>query len=83
MSRRVVWVAAAAVLRRPSLWPAAARLVARSARSGWWRRPPFLPLPSSSYIRFRLLTQYGDSEAEPAADDVVSYLRWCRHWPSP
>ncbi len=72
---------ALAVLRNPALWPTAARQLRRTARRGWWRRPPFLPLPSAEYVRFRLLTQYGDAAA-PTRDDVVSYLRWCRDWPA-
>jgi hypothetical protein len=70
-----------AVLRHPALWPTAARQLHRTARRGWWRRPPFLPLPSTDYVQFRLLTQYGDA-ANPTHDDVVSYLRWCRDWPA-
>ena len=48
------------------------RQLRRAARRGWWRRPPFLPLPSADYVRFRLLTQYGDDDATPTADDVVT-----------
>ena len=72
---------AMAVLRSPALWPTAARQLRRSARRGWWRRPPFLPLPSADYVRFRLLTQYGEATA-PSPDDVVRFLRWCRDWPA-
>lgn len=71
------------VLRHPGLWPTAVRLLRRTVRRGWWRRPPFLPLPSSEYVRFRLVTQYGDPAAEPTGEDVVAYLRWCRDWPAP
>jgi hypothetical protein len=69
--------AAWAVARRPSLWGAAVRQLFRLARPGWWRRPPFLPLPDAAYLRFRLQTAYGDPDREPAPDDVVAYLRWC------
>lgn len=27
---------------------------------GWWKRPPFLPLPPYLYIKFRLDTAYGE-----------------------
>jgi hypothetical protein len=74
-------VTAGALLRRPSLWPTAMRQARRCARRGWWRRPPFVPVPSRDYIRFRLLTQYGDGDAAPRAEDVVRYLEWCRGWP--
>jgi hypothetical protein len=38
---------------------------------------PFLPLPDAGYLRFRLVTAYGDAAA-PTPDDLVSYLEWCR-----
>jgi hypothetical protein len=57
---------------------AAATAVA-TARRGWWRRPPFLPLPSPDYVAFRMLTQYGDGGAVPPRDDVLRYLEWCRN----
>ena len=67
-----------AVAARPSLWPVAARQVRRLARDGWWRRPPFLPVPDPAYLAFRLETQYGAPDARPLPADVVAYLRWCR-----
>jgi hypothetical protein len=75
-------VALRAVIPRPSLWIPAARTLARTARRGWWRHPPFLPLPSGEYVRFRMLTNYGDADATPTTDDVVHYLTWCRRWPN-
>jgi hypothetical protein len=71
--------AVAAVLRHPTLWWTGARQALVLAAPGWWRRPPFLPLPSAEYLRFRLETAYGgsgDRPIEPA--DLVAYLRWCR-----
>jgi hypothetical protein len=74
----VFWVrAAAAVLLRPHLWSTAARQGFRLARPGWWRHPPFLPLPDSEYLQFRLETQYG-SDGRPDPRDLVTYLEWCR-----
>jgi hypothetical protein len=70
MSSRAV----AGVVARPSLWPAAFRL----AGPGWWRRPPFLPLPSPDYLAFRMETQYGRADASADPRDVVAYLKWCR-----
>lgn len=69
-----------AVLRRPALWPTAVRQLRRTAVPGWWRRPPFLPLPSADYRRFRMVTQYGDPDHPPEPADVVNYLVWCRDW---
>jgi hypothetical protein len=67
-----------AVAREPRLWPTAARQARRLARSRWWRRPPFLPLPDRAWLRFRMETQYGDPDASPRPDDVVIWLRWAR-----
>lgn len=71
--------AALAVLAHPGLWPTALRQVRRLAPRGWWRRPPFLPVPSREYLRFRLETAYGGPGDGPiAGEDLVTYLRWCR-----
>ena len=73
--------AARAVAVRPGLWPTALRQAGRLAAPGWWRRPPFLPLPDPDYLAFRLETQYGGDApgARPLdAGDLVSYLEWCR-----
>jgi hypothetical protein len=71
--------ALAAVVRRPSLWPTAARQALVLAAPGWWRRRPFLPLPTPAYLRFRLQTAYGgDGGGAPEPGDVVTYLHWCR-----
>lgn len=78
MSVRWIVRAALAVLVRPVLWSTAVRQVVVLARPRWWRRPPYLPVPSPGYLRFRLVTAYGDPEREPRPDDVVHYLIWCR-----
>ncbi len=76
-----------AVLRRVDLWPIALRQSLRLAPRGWWRRPPFLPVPARDYLHFRMVTAYGDDGdpgrapgTDPAAD-LVTYLEWCRSWP--
>lgn len=63
----------AAVLRRPSLWPAALRMV---PPRWWWRWPP-LPVPSADYFRFRMETMYG-SGGRLDPEELVRYLEWCR-----
>ncbi len=70
-----------AVAVRPTLWTTAVRQVAVLAVAGWWRRPPFLPVPDRAYLRFRMQTAYGDAERDPEPEDVVTYLHWCRAWP--
>jgi hypothetical protein len=71
---------AVAVFVRPSLWVVAARQARRLARPGWWRRPPFLPVPDEAYLRFRLQTAYGDAERTPEPADLVAYLHWCKEY---
>lgn len=77
-SRPGFWTAAAwAVIRRPALWLTALRQCVRLAAPGWWRRPPFLPLPDQAYLRFRMETAYG-ARGVPQPEDLVGYLEWCR-----
>ena len=71
-----------AVACRPRLWSTAVRQMWRTAAPGWYRRAPFLPVPSGDYLRFRLVTQYGDAHHRPEAHDVVNYLAWCKQWNS-
>ncbi len=70
---------AVAVLRRPALWLEALRALPAFARRDWWRRAPFLPLPDPTYLKWRISTAYGASDAPVDADDVVAYLVWRRH----
>jgi hypothetical protein len=73
------WVATvAAVGRRPRLWWVAAGQARRLAPRRWWARPPFLPVPDRSWMRFRLETQYGDPRHPPVPEDVVTWLEWAR-----
>lgn len=48
----------------------------RFRRRGWLTRFPFLPLPDREYVRWRMLTAYGDENAVPPVADVVRYARW-------
>ena len=68
---------------RPRLWPTAIRQARRMARRGWWRRPPFLPIPDREYVEFRSTTMYGgDGHAPLRANDVIDWLEWCKQWPA-
>ena len=71
-----------AVAARPSLWATALRQWWRSIPSGWWRRPPFLPVPRADYVHFRMVTMYGDTAPgeshHMAPADVLNYLVWCK-----
>jgi hypothetical protein len=68
-------------LRHPATGVALLRVAWRFRRRGWWRRAPFLPLPASDYLRWRMYTAYGDSEIVPPADDVVRFARWAVRGP--
>lgn len=70
------------VVKRPRLWSTAVRQSLRLARQGWWKTPPFLPLPSPAYTAFRMITQYGTPTGTPEIEDVIDYLEWCRDWDS-
>ena len=69
----------AAVLTRPALWPTALRQLRRTTPRGWWKHRPFVPMPSPDYLRFRLVTQYGETDRSPDRADVLNYLTWCRN----
>jgi len=48
----------------------------RFRKRGWYRTPPFLPLPSRAYLRWRMYTAYGSEDFVPPVDDVIRYARW-------
>lgn len=78
LAARVVLKSVRALVVRPRLWSTAAVEFARFAPNGWWRRPPFLPLPPAGLAGFRAETMYGDPAAEPSRSDVIVWLEWCR-----
>ena len=63
-------------LLHPTLGVDLLRVAWRFRVRQWWRRPPFLPLPSRDYVRWRMHTAYGDHDAVPPAADVERYARW-------
>ncbi len=67
-----------AVLARPRLWAVGFRQMRALIAPAWWRRRPWLPVPDRDYVRFRLVTQYGDPDHDVEPADVVAYLEWCR-----
>jgi len=53
----------------------------RFRRRNWWRRAPFLPVPATDYVKWRLHTAYGDEGTVPPARDIVRLARWAaRPW---
>lgn len=71
---RLMWAA----VRRPSLIPAILGTAWAFRPNGWFRTPPFLPVPPRSYMRWRLETAFGDPNATPAFDELERYIRWSR-----
>jgi hypothetical protein len=61
---------------RPHLIPLMLRAGWRFRARGWWRRPPFLPLPPAEYLAWRLHTAYGETGATPEFAEFERYLRW-------
>ena len=68
-------------VRRPATAAALVRVAWRFRRRSWWRRFPFLPLPATDYIRWRIHTAYGDSGTVPPAGDVERYALWASREP--
>jgi hypothetical protein len=63
-------------LRDPQTASALLRVAWRFRSRQWYRRFPFLPLPSKPYLRWRMYTAYGHADVVPPADDIVRYARW-------
>ena len=61
---------------RPALAADLLRVAWRFRSRSWYRRFPFLPLPSRDYLRWRMHTAYGAYDAVPPAADVERYARW-------
>jgi hypothetical protein len=78
---RLVLTLGARALLNPSLAVDLLRVAWRFRRRDWWRRLPFLPLPSMRYVRWRMYTAYGDEHIVPPADDIVTYARWTGRQP--
>jgi len=78
LNTRALLECSAAVAVRPPLWPTAVRQYRDALPARWWARRPFLPVPASDYVRFRLQTQYGALDHRIEAADVLNYLSWCR-----
>ncbi len=76
-SRLVLELAARAVVN-PRLAVDLVRAAWAFRRRFWWRRPPFLPVPDETYLRWRMYTAYGDEHAVPPVRDVIGFARWRR-----
>jgi len=63
-------------IRSPGLAIDLIRIAWRFRSNSWYRRFPFLPVPDSTYLRWRMYTAYGDYNAVPPVTDVERYARW-------
>ncbi len=63
-------------MRRPWLIPAMLATAWAFRANRWYRRLPFLPIPSKAYMRWRMETAYGDGSAVVPSGDLERYLRW-------
>ena len=68
-------------LVHPALAVDLLRVAWRFRRRGWYRRFPFVPVPSPRYVRWRMYTAYGDEQTVPPIDDIVRYARWVARSP--
>ena len=75
---RLTLALVARALVRPRVALALVAMVWAFRRRAWYRQPPFLPVPSRAYLRWRMYTAYGDEEALPPADDVIRFAVWRR-----
>ncbi|MFL5612853.1 MAG: hypothetical protein ACJ796_04255 [Gemmatimonadaceae bacterium] len=73
---RLALILALRAIRHPALAVALVRVSWRFRRRRWFARAPFLPLPDREYLRWRMLTAYGDPDVVPPPDDVARYARW-------
>ena len=57
------------MLKHPGLWMTAMRV-------GWRLRL----FPDPAYMKFRMVTMYGDADTQPRSHDLITYLQWCKAW---
>lgn len=61
---------------RPALLRGLLGAAWRFRARGWWRRPPFLPVPPREYLDWRMHTAYGDDGRLPTTGEIERYVRW-------
>lgn len=53
----------------------------RLRRRGWWRRPPFLPVPAKEYWEFRMKTVGVEPDGQVSPRAVLEAARWSLRQP--
>jgi hypothetical protein len=67
---------AARALVRPRLLLLLVATAWRFRRRGWFRKPPFLPIPPAEYMAWRQHTAYGDEARTTSPAELEAYVRW-------
>lgn len=70
-------------LKKPWRIPALLGMAWAYRARGWYRRPPFLPVPPSDYVQWRNDTAYGDPHAVPPLHEFDRFVVWTarmRRW---
>lgn len=73
----------ALLVRKPWRLPALVGMAWAYRARGWYRRPPFLPLPPKEYVAWRNDTAYGDPQAVPPLAEFDRFVVWSarmRRW---
>lgn len=77
MSSRLQPGTTAEFIRHPASIPRAARAALALRSRGWWRRPPFLPIPDPAYWKFRMETANGgEGDQAPSPQEVREVVDW-------
>jgi hypothetical protein len=63
-------------VRRPWLIPQMLTTAWALRANRWYRRPPFLPVPSMAYMKWRIDTAYGEGITVVPLQELERYLRW-------
>ena len=63
-------------IRKPLMIPLLLETLWVFRKNNWYKRFPFLPLPSGKYLRWRLETAYGDIGTKPPIQELERYIRW-------
>ena len=71
---RLLLSSASALVAHPKLWPSGVAAGLELVPRQWWRRRPYLPVPSSEWLGFRMETAYGSPDALPPADDILAFV---------
>ncbi len=63
-------------IRRPWLILAMLKMAWAFRVNRWYRQPPFLPIPSKAYMKWRMETAYGKGIVDVPSHDLERYVRW-------